>query len=262
MGTTPVSGTALFDLTDKVAVVTGASSGLGRRFATTLAAAGAKVAVAARRVDRLSELAREIEAASGRALPVGLDVTDPESVRACVAAAENELGPIAVLVNNAGIGFPETALDLSEDDWDRVMATNLKGAWLMAQETARHMVRLGHGGSIVNIASVLGLGGGAEGVAYCASKAGVVNMTRALAIDLARYDIRVNAIAPGYFDTEITHDLLTGPDADRVKRIIPQGRFGELEDLDGPLLLLASEASRHMTGSVLVVDGGITARAG
>ncbi len=252
----------LFDLTDKVAVVTGASSGLGRRFAAILAGAGAKVAIAARRVDRLSELAREIEAADGRALPVGLDVTDPESVRACVATAENELGPISVLVNNAGVGFPEAALDLSEEDWDRVIATNLKGAWLMAQETARHMVRLGHGGSIVNIASVLGLGGGAQGVAYCASKAGVVNMTRAMAIDLARHEIRVNAIAPGYFDTEITHDLLNGPNADKVKRIIPQRRFGELGDLDGPLLLLASEASRHMTGSVVVVDGGITAKAG
>ena len=253
---------SLFDLTDKVAVVTGASSGLGRRFATTLAGAGAKVAIAARRVERLSALAREIEAGHGRALPVGLDVTDPQSVRACVAAAENELGPISVLVNNAGVGFPETALDLSEADWDRVIATNLKGAWMMAQECARHMVRLGHGGSIVNIASVLGLAGGAQGVAYCASKAGVVNMTRALAIDLARHDIRVNAIAPGYFDSEITHELLTGPHAERLRRTIPQRRFGEQGDLDGPLLLLASEASRHMTGSVVVVDGGITAKAG
>jgi NAD(P)-dependent dehydrogenase (short-subunit alcohol dehydrogenase family) len=241
----------LFDLSDKVAVVTGASSGLGRRFALTLAGAGAKVAIAARRVERLSELAREIEAAGGRALPVGLDVTDPESVKTCVATAENELGPISVLVNNAGVGFPEAALDLDEDDWDRVIATNLTGVWLMAKETARHMVRLGHGGSIVNVASVLGLVGGAQGVAYCASKAGVVNMT-----------IRVNAIAPGYFDTEMTHDLLNGPDADKVKRMIPQRRFGDLGDLDGPLLLLASDASRHMTGSVVVVDGGITAKAG
>ncbi len=252
----------LFDLTDRVAVVTGASSGLGRRFATTLAGAGAKVAIAARRVDRLSELALEITGAGGRALPVALDVTDPNSVGACLAAVENELGPIAVLVNNAGVGFPEAALDLSEADWDRVIATNLTGAWRMARETARHMVRLGHGGSIVNVASVLGLGGGAQGVAYCAAKAGVVNMTRALAIDLARHEIRVNALAPGYFDSEITHDLLTGPNADKVRRIIPQRRFGELADLDGPLLLLASDASRHMTGSVVVVDGGITAKAG
>lgn len=257
-----MSAEDLFDLTDRVAVVTGASSGLGRRFAATLAGAGAKVAIAARRVERLGALAREIEAAGGRALPVGLDVTEPESVRACVAAAENELGPISVLVNNAGVGFPESPLDLSEADWDRVLATNLKGVWLMAQETARHMVRLGHGGSIINIASVLGLGGGAQGVAYCASKAGVVNLTRALAIDLARHRIRVNVIAPGYFDTEITHELLTGPHAEKVKRMIPQRRFGDLGDLDGPLLLLASDASRHMTGSVVVVDGGISAKAG
>jgi len=252
----------LFDLTDRVAVVTGASSGLGRHFAATLAAAGAKVAIAARRVERLSELAREIEAAGGRALPVGLDVTDPDSVQDCVAAAENELGPISVLVNNAGVGFPEAALDLGEAEWERVIATNLTGAWRMARETARHMVRLGHGGSLVNVASVLGLGGGAQGVAYCASKAAVVNMTRALAIDLARHEIRVNALAPGYFDSEITHELLTGPQADKLRRMIPQRRFGEPADLDGPLLLLASDASRHMTGSVVVVDGGITAKAG
>ncbi|MDX1422839.1 MAG: glucose 1-dehydrogenase [Kiloniellales bacterium] len=252
----------LFDLTDRVAVVTGASSGLGRHFAATLARAGAKVAIAARRVERLSELAREIEAAGGRALPVGLDVTDPDSVRDCVAAAENELGPISVLVNNAGVGFPEAALDLGEAEWERVIATNLTGAWRMARETARHMVRLGHGGSLVNVASVLGLGGGAQGVAYCASKAAVVNMTRALAIDLARHRIRVNALAPGYFDSEITHELLTGPQADKLRRMIPQRRFGEPADLDGPLLLLASDASRHMTGSVVVVDGGITAKAG
>ena len=255
-----MSLTDLFDLTDRVAVVTGASSGLGRQFARTLAAAGAKVAIGARRAERLSELAHDIEAFDGRALPITLDVTDADSVRACVETAERELGALSILVNNAGVGFAESALDLSEEDWDQVIATNLKGAWLMARETARHMVRLGHGGSIVNIASVLGLSGGAQGVAYCASKAGVVNMTKALAIDLAEHDIRVNAIAPGYFETEMTHELLTGPNADKLRRRIPQRRFGELHDLDGALLLLASDGSRHMTGSVVVVDGGITAK--
>lgn len=252
--------TDLFDVSGKVAVVTGASSGLGRRFATTLARAGAKVALGARRVDRLSELAKEIAAFDGRAIPVELDVTDLESVRGCVATAETELGAVSILVNNAGLGIAEPVLELSEADWDRVMATNLKGAWAMAQEVARHMVRLGHGGSIVNIASVLGLVAGGQGVAYSASKAGLVNMTRALAVDLAAHAIRVNAIAPGYFETEMTHDLLSGPQGERLRKRIPQRRFGELADLDGALLLLASEASRYMTGSVLVVDGGLTAK--
>ncbi len=250
----------LFDLTDRVALVTGASSGLGRQFALTLARAGAKVAIGARRVERLGELADEVAGFDGRALPIELDVTRAESVRACVETAERELGALSILVNNAGVSLAEPVLDLPEEEWDRVIATNLTGAWLMARETARHMVRLGHGGSIVNIASVLGLGGTVQGVAYCASKAGVVNMTRALAIDLARHDIRVNAIAPGYFDTEMTHALLSGPNGDKLRRRIPQRRFGELRELDGALLLLASDASSHMTGSVVVVDGGITAQ--
>ena len=248
-----------FDLTGKAAIVTGASSGLGRHFARTLARAGAKVALAARRVDALAELARQIEAFDERAMPVALDVTDTESVRACVEAAETELGPISILINNAGIAHVDTALDLAEADWDRVMDTNLKGAWLMAQETARHMARLGHGGSIINVASILGLAATGQLAAYCASKAALINLTRALAVDLARDGIRVNALAPGYVETDLNREFLTSPAGEALKKRIPQRRFGRPEDLDGALLLLASEASCHMTGSVVVVDGGQSA---
>jgi NAD(P)-dependent dehydrogenase (short-subunit alcohol dehydrogenase family) len=249
----------LFDLTGKAAIVTGASSGLGRHFARTLARAGAKVALAARRIDALGELARQIEAFDERAIPIALDVTDGESVRACVETAETELGPISILVNNAGIARTAPALDVSEADRDQVIDTNLKGAWLMAQETARHMAGLGHGGAIINVASILGLGAAGQLAAYCASKAALINLTRALAIDLARDGIRVNALAPGYVETDINREYLASTAGEALKKRIPQRRFGKPEDLDGALLLLASEASRYMTGSVLVVDGGQSA---
>ncbi len=254
-----MSASNSFDLAGKAAIVTGASSGLGRHFARTLARAGAKVALAARRVDALSELARQIEGFDERAIPIALDVTDSESVRACVETAETELGPISILVNNAGIARTAPALEVGEADWDQVIDTNLKGAWLMAQETARHMAGLGHGGSIINVASILGLGAAGQLAAYCASKAALINLTRALAVDLARDGIRVNALAPGYVETDINREFLTSPAGQALKKRIPQRRFGRPEDLDGPLLLLASEASRHMTGSVIVVDGGQSA---
>jgi NAD(P)-dependent dehydrogenase (short-subunit alcohol dehydrogenase family) len=251
---------ASFNLDGQVAIVTGASSGLGRHFAITLARAGAKVALAARRIEALAETAREIEAFDGRALSLLLDVTDSESVRTCVAEAETELGPISILVNNAGMAINKPALEQDEDDWDRVLDTNLKGAWLMAQEVARHMVGLGHGGTIVNIASVLGTSAQSGVVSYCASKAGLIHLTRALAVELARHDIRVNALAPGYFETEINREFRASAAGDALLKGIPQRRYGKVEDLDGALLLLATDASRYMTGSVLVVDGGLTSR--
>jgi len=246
----------LFDLTGRVALVTGASSGLGRHFALTLARAGAKVAVAARRADKLAALTREIESFDGRAVPLSLDVTDRASIAAAVAATETELGPISILVNNAGVDVVVKFLDHTEADWDLVLDTNLKGVFLVAQEVARHMVRLGHAGSIINIASMLGLIAGKAATSYCASKAGVVHLTRAMAIDLARHDIRVNAIAPGYFDSEMTHDFLAGEAGQAMLKSIPLRRIGAENELDGVLLLLASDASRYMTGTVTVVDGG------
>jgi len=245
-----------FELSDKVALVTGASSGLGRRFAFILAKAGAKVAVAARRADKLAEVVSEIEAFDGRAVPIPLDVTDPASVRAAVAAAETELGPIGVLVNNAGVIVVKPLLDHAVEEWDRVIDTNLKGVWLMAQEVARHMVRLGHGGSIINIASMLGHTTQPMVPSYCAAKAGVIHLSRAMALELAAHKIRVNAIAPGFFDSEMTHDYLGSSAGRAMATGIPMKRTGADDELDGALLLLASDASSYMTGAVLTVDGG------
>ncbi len=250
---------SLFNLEGQVAIVTGASSGLGRHFAQTLASAGAKVAIAARRTESLGDLARKISAEDGRAIPIRLDVTDPDSIAACVETAETELGPVTILVNNAGIAISKSALELSRDEWDQVVNTNLNGVWHMAQQVAQHMTRLGHGGSIINIASVLGHRATGHLAGYCATKAAVENLTRALAIELARYDIRVNALAPGYIETEINRDFLNSPAGEGLKKKIPQRRFGHESDLDGVLLLLASEASRYMTGSILTVDGGQSA---
>ena len=245
-----------FFLDGRVALVTGASSGLGRHFALTLARAGAKVAVAARRLGRLQELVEEIEGFDGRALAVSLDVTDPGSVVDAVRAAETELGAIAILVNNAGAVAAKPALETEIADWDRIVDTNLRGAWLMAQETARHMVRLGHGGSIINNASMLGLVVRSQVPAYCASKAGLIHLTRALALELAPNNIRVNAIAPGYFETDMSGPFLSTEAGRRLVARIPQKRVGEFAELDGILLLLASDASRYMTGTVTTIDGG------
>jgi len=248
-----------FDLTGQAAIVTGASSGIGRHAALTLAAAGAKVAIAARRLEPLLELQSQIEALDGRALPLRLDVTDPASVAETVKAAETELGPISILVNNAGVAETKPALEVDEEGWDRVVDTNLKGAWLMAQALGEHMLRLKTAGSIINIASVLGLAATAQVPAYCASKGGLINLTRALALEWARDGIRVNALAPGYIVTDINRDFLTSAAGESLRKRVPLRRFGHSEDLDGALLLLASAAGRYITGSVLVVDGGQSA---
>lgn len=245
-------------LEDKHAIVTGASSGLGRHFALTLAKAGAKVAVAARRTDRLMEVVDEIAAFDGHALPVALDVTDPRSVAAAIETAETELGPIHILVNNAGVTQAKMALDVDEDDWDSVVGTNLRGAWRVAQETARHMQRLGHGGSIINIASILSFGVTRQLSTYAISKAAVVQMTKALAVELTRDDIRVNAIAPGYIETDFNRDFFATDRGKEMVSRIPQNRLGQPSELDGALLLLAGDGSAYMTGSVITIDGGHT----
>jgi NAD(P)-dependent dehydrogenase (short-subunit alcohol dehydrogenase family) len=248
-----------FSLEGRVALVTGASSGLGAHFARTLAGAGAKIALAARRVERLTALAEEIEGAGGRALPLALDVAEPEAVRAVVADCETELGPLGILVNNAGVAVMKPALEQTLEDWDQVMGVNLRGAWLVAQAAGEAMVRQGQGGSIVNIASILGLRATQQLPTYGASKAALINLTRSLALEWARHDIRVNAIAPGYVETEINRQFLTSPAGEKLLKSIPQRRFGQPEDLDGALLLLCSDAGRYLTGSVITVDGGQTA---
>lgn len=245
-----------FTLEGQRALVTGASSGLGRHFALTLARAGAAVALAARSADKLAEATEEIRGFGGRALAVALDVTEGASIRQAVARAEADMGPITTLVNNAGVVVSKPLFEHDENDWDRVLDTNLKGAWLVAQEVARRMVAHGQGGGIINIASILGLrvvGGLPE---YCASKAGLIHLTRVLALELARHKIRVNAIAPGYIQTDLNREFFASEAGEAMIRRIPQRRVGEARDLDGALLLLASDASRYMTGSVITVDGG------
>jgi NAD(P)-dependent dehydrogenase (short-subunit alcohol dehydrogenase family) len=245
-----------FDLGGEVALVTGASSGIGRHFAALLAAAGAKVALAARRVDRLAELAREIEAAGGQSLPIACDVTRSDNVAAAVATAENQLGALTLLVNNAGVVVSKPLFEHTEADWDHVVDTNLKGAWLMAREFAQHLVGLQRPGRIINISSVLGLRTIGRVPAYCAAKAGLTHLTRVLAMELARYGILVNALAPGYVETDFNRAFFqTEPGKALISRI-PLKRLGQTEDLDGALLFLASSASAYVTGAVIAVDGG------
>ena len=248
--------TGRFRLDGRTAMVTGASAGLGRHFAGVLAAAGAAVALTARRTDRLGEAVAGIEAAGGRAVAAAMDVTDRASVEAAFDAVEAALGPATVLVNNAGIASPAPALEVEEDDWDAVVQTNLSGAWRVAQEAARRMVRAGTGGAIVNIASIVGQRQIAGLVSYAAAKAGLIQVTKILALELAGHGIRVNALAPGYVETDMNREFFRAEAGQRIVKRIPQRRLGAPEDLDGPLLLLASDASRYMTGAVVAVDGG------
>lgn len=242
-------------ISGRVALVTGASSGLGEHLARVLARAGASVVLAARRLDRLERIAGEIRDAGHRAHAVEMDVTRAESVEQAVAAA-GERGEIRILVNNSGTVFGSPAMEVSEADWDRVLDTNLKGAWLVAQATARHMAGHRSGGSIVNMASLLGIRA-TKGVApYAVSKAGLIQMTCVLALEWARYDIRVNAIAPSYIETDLNRDFLRSDRGEAIRKRIPMRRFGEPGDLDGIVLLLASDASRFITGTVMPVDGG------
>ncbi len=247
-----------FDLSGKVALVTGASSGLGVHFARTLAEAGAAVVLAARRAERLASLQAELQKSGAKAAAVTLDVQSGEAVAAAFDQAETALGPVDIVVNNAGISIVKPALEMPEQDWDSVVDTNLRGAWLVAQTAAKRWVAAKRPGAIVNIASILGLRTIGQVAPYNASKAGLIHLTRALAMEWARYQIRVNAICPGYIETEMNSDFWKTPAGQRLIERIPQRRIGQPEHLDGALLLLASEAGAFMTGSVLTVDGGHT----
>jgi NAD(P)-dependent dehydrogenase (short-subunit alcohol dehydrogenase family) len=245
-------------LDGKVAFVTGASSGLGSRFAEVLARAGAKVAIAARRVDRLEGVAARIAAFDGRAMPVQCDVAEVASIRAAVAAAETELGPIHILVNNAGINVQAKAVDFEEADYDRVMDTNAKGAYFTAQAVARGMIRHAVQGRIVNIASVLGLKALSQVSAYAMSKAAIIQMTKATALEWARFGINVNCICPGYIETEMNADYWQTESGKKLLSLQPRRRIGEPRDLDAALLLLASgDESRFINGAILSVDDGL-----
>ena len=245
-----------FDLTGEVALVTGASSGIGRQLAELLAAAGAKVALAARRIDRLAEAARDIAAVGGESLPIACDVTRSDSVTAAVAKAEAELGPLTILVNNAGVVVSKPLFEHTEADWDYVVDTNLKGAWLAAREFAHHLVGLKRPGRIINISSVLGYRTIGRVPAYCAAKAGLTHLTHVLAMELARDGILVNALAPGYVETDFNRAFFQTEAGKALISRIPLKRLGQTEDLDGALLFLASPASAYVTGAVIAVDGG------
>ena len=244
------------DLTGKTALVTGASSGLGRHFAGVLAKAGARVALAARRTDALAETRSAIESAGGSAVVVAMDVTDTASVTAAVGEAWDALGRIDILVNNAGVTATRPFLDMSEEEWDRVVDTNLTGCARVARAVAQRMRDDKQGGAIVNIASILGMRVAGQVSSYIAAKGGLVHLTKAMALELARYGIRVNALCPGYVETELNADFFASDAGKALVKRIPQRRLGRLADLDGPLLLLASDAGAYMTGSVLAVDGG------
>ena len=245
-----------FDLTGRVALVTGASSGLGARFAQVLAANGAAVALLARRRERLEAVVAAIAKAGGRALAVAADITDRAAIARAFEEAERAFGAVTILVNNAGIAHSTRAVDLSEAEWRRILATNLDAAFFCAQEAARRMLAAGKGGAIVNIASVLGFGVSKGTIAYATAKAGLIQMTKALALELAFKGVCVNAIAPGWFVTDLNREFLESERGKAITRDIPVGRFGRDGDLDGALLLLASDAGRYITGATLVVDGG------
>ena len=243
-----------FDLSGKTALVTGASSGLGEHFARCLGAAGASVVLAARRAERLKALQAELAGKGVSASAVDLDVTSADSIAAALEAA----GPVDIVVNNAGISIVKPALDMPEQDWDSVVDTNLRGAWLVAQGAAKRWVAAKRPGVIVNIASILGLRTIGQVAPYNASKAGLIHLTRALAMEWARHNIRINAICPGYIATEMNSAFWKTPGGQKLIDRIPQRRIGKPEHLDGALLLLASDAGEFMTGSVITVDGGHT----
>jgi NAD(P)-dependent dehydrogenase (short-subunit alcohol dehydrogenase family) len=247
-----------FRLDGKHVVISGASSGFGSHFAGVLAGAGARVVLGARRTDKIESRVAEIRAAGGEAAGAVLDVRSADSIKGFLNAAESEFGPIDVVVNNAGVeAGAKTYVMTDEEDWDFVLDTNLKGAWLMAKNYTERVVANGQaGGNVINISSITDRRTIKGQFCYAVSKGGLSRMTEVMALEAAKYRIRVNALAPGYILTDVSRLLLESDQAPAFMKSIPMRRFGEFDDLDGPLLLLASDASSYMTGSVLVVDGG------
>jgi 3-oxoacyl-[acyl-carrier protein] reductase len=246
----------LFSLKGQVALVTGASSGLGVRFAEVLAEAGAAVVLVARRAERLAMVQAAIEKAGGRATAITADVLDRDAMACAFDTAEKAFGTVTVLVNNAGVVSSRRAIELEEKDWSRVLATDLDAVFFWSQEAAKRIFAASKRGAIVNIASVLGLAVNKGVAPYAVAKAGVIQLTKSLALEWSFKGVRVNAIAPGWIVTEMNRDYLEGEHGTAIKREIPVGRFGEARDLDGALLLLASDSGRFISGATLVVDGG------
>jgi len=246
----------IFSLAGRAALVTGASSGLGAHFARLLAGEGAAVALAARRAERIDALAAELRGSGAAAIAVAMDVTDPASVQRAVEQAERGLGRLDILVNNAGITASSRFLETSEEEWSAVLDTDLTGLMRVGQETARRMAARGEGGAILNVASILGVRPAPQVAAYAAAKAAAISLTQSMALELARHRIRVNALAPGYIETDLNSAFLRSPAGEALARRVPMRRFGAAEDLDGAVLLLVSDAGRFITGATLPVDGG------
>ncbi|UCG71318.1 MAG: SDR family oxidoreductase [Chromatiales bacterium] len=245
-----------FSLDGRVALITGASSGLGRHFSQVLANAGASVVVGARRSSRLDELVEDIGTAGGEAAAVPLDVTDRDSIGNAFTEAEARFGVVDLVVNNAGVASSGRAEEMPDDDWQVQVDTNLTAVHRVACEAARRLIAAGKPGAIINVASILGLRVAPGTAAYNATKAAVIHLTKTQAVEWAKHGIRVNALCPGYFRTEMNQALLDSPRGGELVNRVPMRRIGRMDELDGPLLLLASEAGSFMTGSALVVDGG------
>ena len=248
--------TLTVDLTGQVALVTGASSGLGEHFAQVLAGSGAKVAIVARRVDRLQALQAKISDEGGHAFALEMDVSSVASVDTALETIKRELGDLSVLINNAGMAESKSFLKMDEENWRKTMDVNLDGAWRVAHRVSQQMVTSGTTGSIINIASILGLRQGFGHTAYAVSKAGVVQMTKSMALELSRKGVRVNALCPGYIETEINAEYFSTVAGREYVQTTPAGRVGRLDELDGPLLMLCSEAGSFVNGVALAVDGG------
>jgi gluconate 5-dehydrogenase len=252
----------LFDLSGKVAVVTGGSRGLGLEIAVGLGQAGASVVITARRDSWLQTAEEQLRHHGIDCLALTCDVSDAERVTAAVGDVLRRFGRIDILVNNAGISWAAPADSMTVEKWRSVLDTNATGCFLMSQAAGREMIKAGTGGAIVNVASIAGLAGTSaavlDAIGYSASKGAVIAFTRDLAVKWARHGIRVNAVAPGFFETRLTADLLKRA-RDEIERVTPMGRIGRPNELSGPVLFLASDAARYITGQVLAVDGGMTA---
>jgi NAD(P)-dependent dehydrogenase (short-subunit alcohol dehydrogenase family) len=254
------------DLSGRVALVTGASSGLGAQFARALAKAGAGVALAARRIERLNTLRAEIESEGGDAHVIELDVTDPDSIKSAVAHTETEMGTIDILVNNSGVSRAQKLIDVEAEDYDFIMDTNARGAFFVAQEVGKRMIARSSGaapgtfigGRIVNIASVGALRVSSQLGVYCMSKAAVVHMTRAMALEWGRYGINVNAICPGFIDTEMNHQHWKTEAGRKLVQTLPRRRVGKPQDLDVLLMMLCANQSHFINGAVISADDGMT----
>ena len=248
-----------FDLAGKIALVTGASGGLGEHFARTLAASGAKVVLAARRMEKLVALRDELSPLGEHAFAVEMDVTSEPSVNAAFAAIQEHFGaPCDIVVNNSGVARPGWYYDVPEEDWQAEIDTNLTGVWRVAKAATQALIAAKKPGSIINISSITAFQPAMMNTGYAANKAAVDHMTKVMATESARLGIRVNAIAPGYFSTAMNDDYLVSESGEKMRKRVPMRRFGQYKELDGALLLLASDAGSYMTGTTIVVDGGHT----